>query len=171
MSWSRDFAACIRCDGTERPHHAKGLCRTCYQQQPDYRERYNASKMAKRSTPEGKARQREHYLRNRDTIIGRVMDRYWSSADYRFSLRVSDINRRARLAGCDGIVSVDQARARIAFYGGSCYLCGADWEHLDHVKPLSEGGPNLASNLRPACATCNGRKGSNWDGPKALAHA
>ena len=53
--------------------------------------------------------------------------------------------------------------------GWTCYLCGrltlpdAPLRHprcptLDHVKPLSRGGTNDASNLRCACLECNARK-------------
>lgn len=53
--------------------------------------------------------------------------------------------------------------ARVSFYGGICWICRiAPYEHLDHVKPLAAGGPNLLSNIRPACAPCNLSKGSRW---------
>lgn len=44
-----------------------------------------------------------------------------------------------------------------------CYYCGkatrpAD-RHVDHVIPLSRGGPHAASNLACACAACNMSKG------------
>lgn len=64
----------------------------------------------------------------------------------------------------------------LATYGTICHLCGeeinldaprlsrdgAGWErglHLDHVIPLSRGGPDLLENLRPAHALCNISKG------------
>jgi 5-methylcytosine-specific restriction protein A len=32
-------------------------------------------------------------------------------------------------------------------------------EHVDHIKPLSQGGARLErSNLRPLCASCHGRR-------------
>lgn len=42
-----------------------------------------------------------------------------------------------------------------AAYGGTCAYCPADAEHLDHVVPISKGGPDAAHNLLPACAPCN----------------
>lgn len=171
MTWSTTVAACRQCNSTARPHHAKGLCRTCYQAQPDYRARYNESKAAKRRTPEGRAKIRAHYERNREAAIERVMARYWADAGYRFSLRIANLNYRARLAGCTDTITPEQALARVAYFGDRCYMCGGDWEHFDHVKPLSAGGPNLASNIRPACAGCNVRKHNNWDGAAALTNA
>src|SRR5690606_18230624 len=51
--------------------------------------------------------------------------------------------------------------ARMEYYG-KCWICGGPWDQVDHVKPLSKGGPNILANLRPACGTCNRRKGNKW---------
>lgn len=55
--------------------------------------------------------------------------------------------------------------ARLAFWGWRCYLCEKDWftlapkdRTIDHVIPLSRGGTNWPSNLRPACRSCNSSK-------------
>lgn len=67
--------------------------------------------------------------------------------------------RRTRKAGANGTCSVEQAAARIAFYGGVCAYCRrAPHEHLDHVIPLSRGGTNWPANLRPSCQKCNTSK-------------
>lgn len=47
-------------------------------------------------------------------------------------------------------------------YGGDCGICGdpvpfEDME-LDHIKPISKGGPHLYSNVQPAHKPCNSRK-------------
>ena len=50
-------------------------------------------------------------------------------------------------------------------YGHRCAYCGKRAKgHLteDHITPLSKGGPNTASNIVPACKSCNSRK---HDGP------
>ena len=40
-----------------------------------------------------------------------------------------------------------------------CYWCGSvDVEHVDHVHPISLGGPAVQSNEVPSCAPCNLRK-------------
>jgi 5-methylcytosine-specific restriction endonuclease McrA len=56
----------------------------------------------------------------------------------------------------------DQLRQRLAFYGGCCWICGATATTIDHVKPLSKGGAHMLCNLRPACGTCNTKKGTRW---------
>ena len=46
-----------------------------------------------------------------------------------------------------------------------CVYCGNNYEinqlTLDHVKPRTNGGEDLTSNLVPACRACNQGKGSN----------
>ena len=71
-----------------------------------------------------------------------------------------------------GTYSEEQWQARLDFYGHRCYLCGCDWDALpkgektiEHVIPLSRGGTNWPSNLRPACLSCNSSK---RDRPLAL---
>lgn len=39
--------------------------------------------------------------------------------------------------------------------GRWCYYCGNRADHADHVIPSSAGGGHKASNLVPACSTCN----------------
>ncbi|WP_409000289.1 HNH endonuclease [Streptomyces europaeiscabiei] len=55
-------------------------------------------------------------------------------------------------------------RVRVATYsraevfvrwGGQCCYCEAPADQLDHVRPVSHGGSDVASNVVPACATCN----------------
>lgn len=64
----------------------------------------------------------------------------------------------------------------LSLYGIECYLCYEEidmlaprstkhpgWElglHIDHVVPISKGGDNTLSNVRPSHAICNIRKGS-----------
>lgn len=56
-------------------------------------------------------------------------------------------------------------------YGLSCHLCDSDIDHtlpwpnpfsftVDHVIPISKGGTNDFSNVRPAHARCNFSKGN-----------
>ncbi len=47
----------------------------------------------------------------------------------------------------------------VAHYGGKCLGCGGDGVCFDHVRPLSQGGPNLLTNGQPLCRKCNTFKG------------
>jgi 5-methylcytosine-specific restriction endonuclease McrA len=66
--------------------------------------------------------------------------------------------QKARKLGVEGTLTHTQIQARWDFYGGRCYLCGAEATEIDHVIPLGRGGPNFASNIRPACQHCNSSK-------------
>ena len=46
--------------------------------------------------------------------------------------------------------------------GHRCHYCQQVKQRLtmDHVIPLSKGGHHMASNIVPACRTCNSRKGN-----------
>jgi hypothetical protein len=68
--------------------------------------------------------------------------------------------RRERMA--QGIATAQQIAARVAYYGGLCWMCREPYAAIDHVKPLSKGGSNWPANLRPACWSCNSRKGARW---------
>ena len=71
-------------------------------------------------------------------------------------------NRRARRVNAPGTCSAAQERARWDMFGNCCWMCGAPATASDHVKPLAAGGTNWPANLRPACDTCNARKGTQW---------
>jgi 5-methylcytosine-specific restriction endonuclease McrA len=93
----------------------------------------------------------------------------------RAKVNAATVRYQHKRRAATGTYSETQWRARIAFYGGRCYLCGCDWDGLptksdalpkksyktiDHVIPLSKGGTNWPANLRPACSDCNSSKGS-----------
>ena len=47
-----------------------------------------------------------------------------------------------------------------AAYGHTCAYCGRKMQRLsqDHITPLSKGGTHTASNIVPACQSCNSQK-------------
>lgn len=65
----------------------------------------------------------------------------------------------------DQIVVEVFTRADVIFrYGNACSYCAnGEFEELDHVIPVCQAGPHTLNNVRPTCATCNGRK-SKVDG-------
>ncbi len=66
--------------------------------------------------------------------------------------RAAKRRRRARKA-----CAVPQRWVRRADHDDTlCYWCGSvDVEHVDHVHPISLGGPAVPSNEVPSCAPCN----------------
>lgn len=69
---------------------------------------------------------------------------------------------RARKAGVE-VGDVDFA-AILREHGCVCHICGGAIAPsaltFDHVNPLSQGGPHVQSNIRPAHMPCNSRKGN-----------
>lgn len=84
--------------------------------------------------------------------------RYIEKNRERVNAKVKRRSHRKRTAV--GSYTETQWQARLALWGWRCYLCGAPWEHMDHVIPVALGGSNWPANLRPICASCNSRKGS-----------
>lgn len=82
--------------------------------------------------------------------------RWWKGHPER--ARIYFLRRRALKNGASGTCTAGQLQARIDFYGGRCWMCGAPYEAIDHVIPLSKGGTNWPANLRPACTSCNSKK-------------
>ena len=77
--------------------------------------------------------------------------------------REAQERRRARLRGATVVrFTQDELSARMAYFANKCWMCGGPFENVDHVKPISRGGPHMLSNLRPSCCGCNSSKGAKW---------
>lgn len=69
--------------------------------------------------------------------------------------------RKARSLNAKGNHTAEQLKARFDYHGNKCVYCDSTENlHADHQIPLSRGGTNFASNMVPACASCNCSKGS-----------
>ncbi len=66
-------------------------------------------------------------------------------------------NRRARMYGVDGQIGYE-AVLEVWRLQPVCVDCG-EGRGLDHVIPLSRGGPNTSGNLANRCRSCNSVKG------------
>ncbi|WP_161387544.1 HNH endonuclease signature motif containing protein [Enterococcus hirae] len=109
---------------------------------------------------------RAYREKNREQIRA-YLALYYQANPERFS--TFSANRRARKRSAAGVATLVQVRARVAYYGGRCWMCSAPWEQIDHVKPLAKGGSNWPANLRPVCRPCNARKRARWYGVARLA--
>lgn len=74
------------------------------------------------------------------------------------------LRERAAKLNIEVEATVEDVKNLYAMFDGLCLYCGEKeteegptW-HLDHVRPLSDGGTNHISNLVIACPTCNLRK-------------
>lgn len=128
------------------------------------RERNVASREAK------KAYNRAYYEANKAQLIRAERRRYAASTEERRAaarrwraehpelIRVQTQIARARKAAAPGRSTAAQLEERWNYYAAKCWMCGDVAASWDHVVPLSRGGSNWASNLRPACLSCNSRK-------------
>jgi 5-methylcytosine-specific restriction endonuclease McrA len=75
--------------------------------------------------------------------------------------RAEKAKRRAKAAGYCGEHFTDEEWFDLVVEcGRRCLRCGVTEElSVDHVYPLSLGGPNTLHNLQVLCATCNSLKG------------
>ena len=143
-----------------------GWCRGCERdwhrvRRDANRELMRAQERARyRENPEPhRARGRLYYHAHREQQ--RESTRRWNERNperLRALRQVGWMRRQARELAAAGIATADQLMARIAYYGGKCWLCGTAATEIDHVIPLSRGGTNWPANLRPACRSCNARK-------------
>ncbi len=74
--------------------------------------------------------------------------------------QISAANRRAQKRAAVGALSAEQWQEILAAYGYRCAYCRAKPRRLtiDHITPLSKGGSHTASNVVPACRSCNAHK-------------
>jgi 5-methylcytosine-specific restriction endonuclease McrA len=67
---------------------------------------------------------------------------------------------RARAYGYEGPdFTGEEWLALVLESGGACLRCGELDPTVDHVIPLSLGGPNTIENVQVLCAVCNSDKG------------
>lgn len=168
----RDYGAANREANAAR--NAEWRARNGEQHRSKSREWYYANKERHRASALKWSRENADYYReynkrwyedNREARLAQMRE-----YDLAHPEQVRERNRRqssawrARKLGSSVVpFTRDQLQARIDYYGGMCWICKvAPFEQLDHVKPLSKGGPHILANLRPACRSCNTSKSAKW---------
>lgn len=147
-----------------------GLCYYCKDCKKELNKGYGS--WYARNKELGREQRRNYYSKHKDEMNARVRDNYaqnktergeqiknWKKANP-LKVKLMSIQRRATKRGARGFATDAQIQARIDLFGGLCAYCGErEYEHLDHVIPLSRGGTCWPSNIRPACSFCNLSKG------------
>jgi 5-methylcytosine-specific restriction endonuclease McrA len=153
-------------EGCVKPHRARGLCSTHYNQQ--HQPRRHAKQMvecvicgASIERVVSAARRPTCSVPCRSVLSGHDGSR----GGYEWA---TDAMERARKAGAVTIERVERLAIleRDAWF---CYLCGRQCEPtaspfdpasatVDHVIALSAGGQHVLANLRTACLACNSSK-------------
>lgn len=110
----------------------------------------------------------DYYHRQDGGLANRSSHRRWQSKNPRARAEIQ-ARRRARIAGSTVLpITQDALTQRMAYFGDVCWMCGGAFECIDHVKPLSKGGPHLLANLRPSCTACNTSKSDKWNGVMSI---
>lgn len=99
-------------------------------------------------------RERERHERYRAENSGSIRE-YQKANPHKFW--ESGYRQRAKKFGFAPSVEAFTRDDLIGRWGDACYLCGGDWDQLEHVTPVSRGGEHSLSNCRPVCEPCNRR--------------
>jgi hypothetical protein len=85
---------------------------------------------------------------------------YEQSEEYRLYHRQKSKRRKAIAKENTAINATGkQIAARFKEFDNRCAYCGATGElHIEHVVPISRGGPHSLGNIVPACPDCNLKK-------------
>lgn len=77
----------------------------------------------------------------------------------RLHYKMATARRRARQKALRNTLTADQIALLLALHK-HCVYCGKRLKkpHLDHLTPLSNGGPTTLQNILPCCGSCNSKK-------------
>lgn len=116
------------------------------------------------STPERRSAAREHSRRYRDRNPERVKatTREWYRDNYEHVLLYNHAQRAKRRSVDVGDITQETWIDRVEYFGDRCAYCLAapTVTHIEHMTPISRGGPHALENVVPACPSCNFRKGT-----------
>jgi 5-methylcytosine-specific restriction endonuclease McrA len=116
-------------------------------------------------------RSRRKWWENRDRELNRGRS-YYAANKEKVNLRIKEYRRlnpdvprnywhkrRAKIIGLSINITRESIAGRIEIYGHLCAYCGKPYEQLDHVKSVALMGMHCPANIRPACKSCNLKKG------------
>lgn len=139
------------------------------------KDQVNALRRERRATdPEWAEREREVARRSNARHPDRIAARNKRYREANYDVIYANIaKRRAQMSNVE---SAPYKRSEIyGRDGGRCKICGCEVPnaprgfHIDHVVPVSLGGPDIPSNVQVACPPCNLRKRNRLEGQIYLA--
>ena len=137
-----------------RQNGLQSWCKVCMRQSA--RESYH------RNPEKHKDYSRRYREDNKERVA--AMDKAYAKANpekRRSWARKDAAKRKAAKLNAKGSHTAEQLKARFDYHGNKCVYCDSTENlHADHQIPLSRGGANFASNMVPACASCNCSKGA-----------
>ena len=119
----------------QHPHGKQAQCRNCQ-----------------------KKKNQAYYAANRQKLCADV--RAYSMAHPEVASTTKARRRAHKLGAAINDLTNAQWEEIKAAYGHRCVYCGRKRKRLtrDHISPLSKNGDHTASNIVPACRSCNSRK-------------
>lgn len=134
------------------------------QYQKEYRQK-NANKLKDYKRQWNIANRNKLYLYHKDWAATHPEQVRLSRKKYRKkNLKQHAVNeakrRAAKASASRNDLTSEQWKEIQAAYNFQCVYCGRKMKRLtqDHITPLSQGGNHTATNIVPACQTCNSRK-------------
>lgn len=121
---------------------------------------------------------RERYLLHKEAILLKTKEWAKKNPEKRAAIRKrwkaknrAKVNSYQKLRfyrekNAQGSHTFEEIEEIKSVFGNKCAYCRVTpAETIDHVKPLSKGGTNDATNLVPACFSCNSKKGNKniWE--------
>jgi 5-methylcytosine-specific restriction endonuclease McrA len=117
---------------------------------------------------------KEYYEKNKEKI--KELQKQWRKNNPQYG--PESVRRRRNKKTNNGYIPYKEFEV-IDLYGTKCHICNFEidllcsrsakkdnWEfglHIDHLIPISKGGPDTLENVRPSHAICNLRKGAKND--------
>ena len=148
---------------SEKGQEVKKAYRQKYEPTEEQKERYRAAERERKHT----AKRQEQFKRYRQSEKGRAMKaekdaRYAKTEKGRFSKRKTEIKRRNSLKASDCTLTKEEWETIKAEHNHRCAYCGKKSKRLemDHIIPVSRGGPHTMENIAPSCRKCNASKGN-----------
>lgn len=152
-------------DGCKKDAVSKGMCRNHYIQNLKYGD---PNVLIKRFNHGPCSVCNERPARKKG-MCQKCYYRHRAATNPEFAEKMSSRNGRRRAAKNGGKSEKYTKSDVIESYGSKCHLCGEDIDltkkypdqqsfTMDHVIPISKGGDDILSNIRPAHFSCNSRK-------------
>jgi len=164
---NRSGLPCTGCGGVRTSE--RSLCRTCsaakrkaHRQKDPERTRRYLREWAKRNPDKVKAASRRNYAKHSERF--KQTAKAWGKRNPKKRSAImafQNAKRRSRKKanGGRGFTRAHWLEL-VERFGGKCAYCRIrKISSIDHFEPLARGGPDDYTNIAPACASCNSRKG------------
>ena len=179
---------CIKCNNEKDGNHPS-YCKSCNSKRVVEWKKKNRDKYNEYSRQLAKAMSEKDYLSYRDSR--NKSNRSWveknkekirkQKKEYQQNNphKAREADRRRRALKKENIHEPYSEKQVLEKYGTACHICKEEidlsanrasgspgWQqglHLDHVVPLSKGGPDTIDNVKPAHGLCNLQKNDSID--------